>query len=77
LVLLQEVDIQPAFLHILDYRTPCEGNARRVVETEERAMIWGKEEQPVAAIARLRAVLADDLQHRFKSQAVFLAGCRA
>ena len=59
LVLLQQVDVEPAFLHVIDDGAPGERHAGGVVEPRERAVVGGKKDQAVAAVARFGSVVAD------------------
>src|SRR6266481_8185076 len=59
LLLLQEVDVEPPFLHIVDDGSPGERHTGSIAQARKRAVIGGEEDEAVAAIARLRAVVAN------------------
>ncbi len=69
LVVLEDVDVEPAFLDVLDDRAPREGRADDVAEPDERGLIGRDEGHPVGAVPRLAAVVLDDLEGLLPSRA--------
>jgi len=73
LPLLELVNVQAPILHVLDDGAPGQRHPDAVAQTCQGAVVGGKEDQPVAPVARFGTVGADVLQHGIEGQARLFA----
>ncbi len=72
LLFLKLVDIEPSFFHIVYNGAPGERHAGGVVQARQRAVIGGKEEKAVPAMAGLGSVVPHPFQNSLERGARFL-----